>query len=131
MKRHNFTTGDIVFLAVFGFIVSFILFTTGYKLLANSPLMTLSEGVMITEPKKLSYKGLIWKTWDGWIPVGISQDGNLEKWEFTVYKGDRNVVDCIQNSVGKVKLYYKDYILTPYKMGYSHQVYKCERMKED
>ena len=117
--------GDRAFVFTFLMVMFLIFGSIIYKLVANSPLFQLSEGVMVTQPKKLSYKGIIWKTWEGWIPVGITSDGNVDRWYFTVYKGDRNVIDCI-NSGKKVKLYYKDYVLIPYRFGKSHQVYKCE-----
>lgn len=97
-----------------------------YKFVASEPLFMLSEGTMSAKPMKLSHKGVIWKTWDGWIPIGVDSEGALKKWKFTVKDEDKEVRECLQKN-SKVTLYYRDYVLMPFKKGYRHQVYKCER----
>lgn len=106
-------------------IVAIIAIIIGWKLLASGPIYQLSEGVMQTKSAKLSYKGLIWKTYEGWIPLGFNSEGTMEKWLYTVENADKRVVSCIENNE-KIKLYYKDYILMPFKLGQGHQVYRCE-----
>jgi hypothetical protein len=116
------------FLVKASFAVAFglIAFSLLWKSLATGPIFQLSEGIVHAKNTKISHKGYIWKTWDGWFPIGLSSDGGLQKWHFTAT--DKKVVDCITEN-NKVKLHYKDYVLMPFRYGYSHQVYKCEPEK--
>ena len=100
-----------------------VLFFLSWKLFATEPMSELSTGIMHATSAKMSYKGLIWKTYDGWIPIGVNNEGGLDKWVFTATS--KNVAECIENNK-HVKLYYKDYIGMPFRFGYSHQVYQCE-----
>ena len=109
----------IIAVAILVLIVS----TLAWKTFATGPLMKLREGTMTVKPMKISYKGLIWKTWEGWVPIGVSDEGGIQKWKFTAETEE--VAECIQNNE-KVKLYYVDYIWMPFRKGQSHQVYKCE-----
>jgi len=119
---------EIVLDLAFGLIPTVIIFALVYKTFAFAPIMELSDGVMNTKTAKLSYKGYIWKTWDGWIPVGVNNEGGVEKWYFTVKDGRDDVVECIKN--GKhVQLHYKDTILMPFRYGNSHQIDGCEEIK--
>ena len=118
----------VTMIALFWGAVALIPISILYKGIASQPLMELSEGVMRARSAKLSYKGLIWKTTDGWIPIGVDSEGGLKKWHFTVEDDNEKIIDCINNN-DRVKLYYTDYILTPYKMGNSHQVHGCEVIK--
>lgn len=125
------TREDIFFYGfniIFGIIFLLIIGSLIYKTIATEPAGMLSKGIMITKPMKLSYKGYFWKTWDGWIPVGVNSEGGLKKWYFTIEDNNKTIIDCIQSGKN-VKLYYHDYILMPYKKGHSHQVYKCEYTK--
>ena len=90
--------------------------------------MQLSEGTMRATSAKLSYKGYIWKTTDGWIPIGFDSEGGLKRWKFTVKDDNQEIIDCINNNE-KVKLQYKDYVLMPFRKGYGHQVDGCEVIK--
>ena len=125
----NIYWGDVIFITIGGFVL-ILLIIAGvirpvYKAIAPSPIMTLSDGVMISKSAKLSHKGYIWKTWDGWIPVGVNSEGGLKQWYFTVKDGNQTIIDCI-DSGSKVKLHYKDYVWMPYRKGNSHQVDGCE-----
>ncbi len=128
MRFRNYPTEDklvtiFIFLVVFMFIAS-----TGIKFFGNSSLYTLSEGTMRATSAKLSKKGWIWKTYDGWIPIGVNSEGGLKRWKFSVKNSNPEVINCIENN-DKVKLYYTDEVLLPFKYGNSHQVYKCEIIK--
>ena len=107
------------------FVIGLIAGSILWKFLAVGPIMKLSEGTMRATSAKLSYKGYIWKTHDGWIPVGVNSEGGISKWKFTVKDDDTSIVDCI-NDNEKVKLHYIDYVLMPYRFGYGHQVDGCE-----
>ncbi len=106
-------------------IIFIILSAILWKIFAYGPILTLSEGTMQARSAKLSYKGLIWKTWDGWIPLGMDSEGMLEKWNFTVANGNPVVLKCIQENKN-ITLYYKDYVGMPYRYGHSHQIEKCK-----
>ena len=99
-----------------------------WKMVATGPIMQLSEGTMRATSAKLSYKGYIWKTTDGWIPIGFDSEGGLKRWKFTVKDDNQEIIDCINNNK-KVKLQYKDYVLMPFREGYGHQVDGCEVIK--
>jgi len=114
MKFRNYPTEDklvtiFIFLVVFMFIAS-----TGIKFFG-----------MRATSAKLSKKGWIWKTYDGWIPIGVNSEGGLKRWKFSVKNSNPEVINCIENN-DKVKLYYTDEVLLPFKYGHAHQVYKCE-----
>lgn len=94
-----------------------------WKTFGSGPIYTLSEGTMQTRSAKLSYKGYLWKTHEGWIPLGMNSEGMLKKWHFTAT--DKEVVECI-NTHDNIILHYKDYVGMPFRMGSAHQVYKCE-----
>ena len=113
------------FIILFWGIIALIPLSIIYKFVAPAPLYQLSDGTMISKSAKLSHKGWVWKTWEGWIPVGVNSEGGLKRWYFTVKDGNQTVIDCI-DSGKQVRLHYKDYVLLPYRMGSSHQVDKCE-----
>ncbi len=109
-------------------VVASLVFIISWKTFAYGPIFTLSEGTMQARSAKLSYKGLIWKTHQGWIPLGMDSEGMLKKWNFTVTNGNPAVLECLRGS-RNVTLYYKDYIGMPFRMGSSHQVYDCRIAK--
>lgn len=116
-------------------LMMWILFAIGiismltWKTFGSGPIFQLSEGVMQSKSAKLSYKGFIWKTYEGWIPLGFDSEGMMKKWKYTVANSDKKVVQCIENN-SKIKLHYNDYIGIPFRMGQSHQVYRCEPIKD-
>jgi len=109
-----------------------------YKSVADRPLIEkYSEGVMTNvSPTKLSHKGWYWKTWEGWIPLGMTSDGDgnpmLDKWYFSIdnVSNQKEIISCIRNNK-RVNLYYTDNIIVPYKLGEDHLVYKCEPSNKD
>ena len=98
---------------------------TIWKFVATSPIYELSDGTMQARSAKLSYKGYIWKTHEGWIPLGMDGEGMMKKWRFTVKDGEQSIIDCINNNK-EIKLHYKDYVGLPYRLGQGHQVDSCE-----
>ncbi len=127
MRKYNF--GDWAFILTASFIPVLIALVLIWKLASPVPLMLLSEGEMKARTMKLSYKGMFWKTYDGWIPVGIDSEGGLKRWKFTVANGDKSIRDCLLNNE-KVVLEYEDYILIPFRLGNSHQVIGCVPQRE-
>ena len=118
----------VIMYLLFGLLILIIIVPLSYKFIADEPLMKLSEGTMISKGTKLSYKGYIWKTWDGWIPIGLNSEGGLRRWKFTVKDGNKEIIKCLESG-NQVKLYYDDFVLIPIKMGNSHQVNKCESIE--
>ena len=117
----------IIVYALAASLLSLIPLMIVWKFVATGPIMTLSEGVMQGNGAKLSYKGWIWKTHEGWLPIGLTSEGGLKRWHFTVKDGDTGIINCI-NSGNKVKLTYIDYVGMPYRQGSSHQVHGCEEL---
>ncbi|MDX2286131.1 MAG: hypothetical protein NW241_18325 [Bacteroidia bacterium] len=77
---------------------------------------TYSTGSRVGNVTKFSHKGLLFKTWEGQLTMGgLGQgaDGDLtaNSWEFSVYPGDKEVIQAIdqaQSGGYKVKLHYKE-----------------------
>ena len=109
-----------------GVFISLIVMLT-YRTVADKPIGTLSSGIIKTESAKLSYKGYLWHTYDGWTTSGIAGGFRTNRWYFTIADNNEKVVKCITEG-DYIKLYYHDYIWMPFKKGYSHQVYKCEEI---
>ena len=116
---------DWTFIIVVWSIILIIPIMILYRLVSPVPLFQLSEGMMVSKSAKLSYKGIIWKTWDGWIPIGVNDEGGLKQWKFTVTDSNQSTLNCVESGK-QVKLYYKDYVWMPFRKGNSHQVDKCE-----
>lgn len=113
---------------VFFIAMGLLLLSVPYRFIATGPIMELSDGTMRATSAKLSHKGMMWKTWDGWIPIGVNSEGGTSKWKFTIKDGDQTIVACI-NDNHRVRLHYKDYIWMPFRFGNAHQVDKCEVIK--
>ena len=68
--------------------------------------LTFSEGFRAGEIVKISYKGVIFKTWEGKLSQGISEE---LQFEFSVEEKNGQVIEDLQNLQGKrVKLTYKE-----------------------
>ncbi|WP_400077293.1 6-phosphogluconate dehydrogenase [Winogradskyella sp. R77965] len=66
--------------------------------------VTYSEGVRSGDLVKFSKKGVIFKTWEGKLSQGVSEE---LQFNFSVEKGDQEVIDELQNLQGTfVKLTY-------------------------
>ena len=68
--------------------------------------LTFSEGYRAGEIVKISHKGVVFKTWEGKLSQGISEE---LQFEFSVEKKEIQVIKDLQNLQGKrVKLTYKE-----------------------
>lgn len=96
----------------------------GYKILGTKPFWHYSEGEMKAKALKISEKGLIWKTHEGYVLTGSLSEGVAEKWNYSTT--DLEVVECV-NSNKEVILHYDQYIFVPFSVGDTdHIVTKCE-----
>lgn len=91
MKRFLKYTG-ISILIVFVVYIAFIYF------------VTFSEGYRAGELIKISKRGLIFKTWEGRLSQGVSEE---QQFNFSVQKGDTEVLQKLKDFQGKkVKVTY-------------------------
>lgn len=93
-----------------------------------------SNGYRAGVPIKVSYKGILFKTWEGQLNVGgldNSAEGAIPStWEFSIAKSDDEVRNKIEQAIeeGKrVKLYYKEkYVKFFWKGDTKYFVYKVD-----
>jgi len=91
MKRFLTYTGISIFI-VFIVYLAFIYF------------VTFSEGYRAGELIKISKRGLIFKTWEGRLSQGVSEE---QQFNFSVQKSDKEVLDKLKEFQGKkVKVTY-------------------------
>jgi len=94
------------------------------KVLPVQPVFAYSEGTMKAKSAKISEKGFIWTTKEGYILTGSLAEGVAEKWYFSTVKDE--VVECIETN-DFVELTYTDYIWVPFHIGsHSHIVTECK-----
>jgi hypothetical protein len=68
--------------------------------------LTFSEGFRAGELVKISHKGVIFKTWEGKLSQGISEE---LQFEFSIEEHEKKVIEDLKNLQGqKVKLTYKE-----------------------
>ncbi len=68
--------------------------------------LTFSEGFRAGELVKISHKGIIFKTWEGKLSQGISEE---LQFEFSIEEYQKQVIEDLKNLQGqKVKLTYKE-----------------------
>lgn len=96
---------------------------------------TYSEGARNGTVVKLSKKGVMFKTWEGQLNLGAFMPGNNNStptnvWEFSVPKGNKDVLDKIDKSIEKgkrVKLHYKEKLITlPWRGDTKYMIYKVD-----
>lgn len=76
---------------------------------------TYSEGVRSGDLVKFSKKGVIFKTWEGKLSQGVSEE---LQFNFSVEKGDEDVIEDLQNLQGTfVKLSYIERYRTFFWLG--------------
>ncbi len=103
----------------------------GFVVYAN---FTFSEGSRNGTVIKLSSKGIMFKTYEGQLNVGAYiREGNgapTTIWEFSVPKGNQDVLDDINEAVDKgrrVKLHYKEKLRTlPWRGDTKYLVFRVE-----
>ncbi|WP_178989260.1 6-phosphogluconate dehydrogenase [Winogradskyella schleiferi] len=77
--------------------------------------VTYSEGVRSGDLVKFSKKGVIFKTWEGKLSQGVSEE---LQFDFSVEKGDQTVINELQNLQGTfVKLTYIERYQTFFWLG--------------
>ena len=96
-------------------LIAILLFT----LIGTKPIFEYSQGEVTGKPVKLSKKGLVFKTTEGYLMTGGISDGSATKWYFTVT--DNKLVECINNN-DNVTLTYTQYLLVPAKVGDTHYI---------
>lgn len=91
--------------------------------------LTFSEGFRAGELVKISHKGVIFKTWEGKLSQGISEE---LQFEFSVEDHQKQVIEDLKNYQGKkVKLTYKERFGTfPWLGDTKYYVTKVEVTKE-
>lgn len=77
--------------------------------------VTFSEGFRAGELVKISKRGLVFKTWEGRLSQGVSEE---QQFNFSVQKGDKEVIEKLKELQGKrVKLTYIERFGTFYWLG--------------
>ncbi|MBK8654395.1 MAG: hypothetical protein IPN20_10920 [Haliscomenobacter sp.] len=104
-----------------------ILGLAGYFLVCN---YTYSKGTRIGYVMKISYKGMIFKTFEGTLNLATRNDLAVKTWDFSVSKGA--IYDQISNSEGsRVKLYYRQKLkVMPWQGKTEYLVYKVDPVKD-
>ena len=89
---------------LFGFIGSVVLVIVAYFCIIY--FVTFSNGFRSGQLVKVSYKGLVFKTWEGEISQGVSES---QIFKFSIQEGEKEVIEDLKNLQGKVvKLTYKE-----------------------
>jgi hypothetical protein len=91
--------------------------------------LTFSEGFRAGELVKISHKGIIFKTWEGKLSQGISEE---LQFEFSIEEHEKQVIEDLKNLQGqKVKLTYKERFGTfPWLGDTKYYVTKVELTKD-
>ena len=77
--------------------------------------VTFSEGYRAGELIKISKRGLLFKTWEGRLSQGVSEE---QQFNFSVEKSDQDIVDKLKELQGeRVKLTYIERYGTFYWLG--------------
>lgn len=99
----------------------------GYFLVCN---FTYSEGTRIGYVMKISYKGFVFKTYEGTLNLAARSDLAVKTWDFSA--SSRKTYEAISNSEGsRVKLHYKQKLkVMPWQGKTSYLVYKVEKVKD-
>jgi len=92
----------------------FIIVGLLFKLFGTVPLLEYSQGDVHGKPAKLSTKGLIFKTNEGYLMTGGVENGSATKWYYSLQ--DTSLIDCINNNE-EVTLSYKQYLFVPTRVG--------------
>lgn len=92
--------------------------------------VTFSEGYRAGELIKISKKGLVFKTWEGRLSQGVSEE---QQFNFSVQKSDKEVLEKLKDFQGKrVKLTYIERFGTFVWMGDTkYYVKDVELLKTD
>lgn len=98
---------------IFGSLITVIVIA-GYLSVAR--FANYSDGNRTGKVSKISKKGVIWKTWEGALNEGSHEGGaSADRWEFSVYPGNKEIVAKIQEAQDKnqtVNLHYTEKFFT-------------------
>lgn len=99
----------------------------GYFLVCN---FTYSEGTRIGYVMKISYKGFVFKTYEGTLNLANRSDLAVKTWDFSA--NSRKTYEAISNIEGsRVKLFYKQKVkVMPWQGKTPYLVYKVEEVKD-
>ena len=98
-----------------------------FKFLGSEPHVAYSNGNMKAKSAKMSNKGIIFNTNEGYILTGSVSEGVAEKWYYSTT--NKEVVDCVNNNE-VVNLKYTQYVFVPYSVGDSHHIVtECTAVK--
>jgi len=92
--------------------------------------VTFSEGYRAGELIKISKKGLLFKTWEGRLSQGVSEE---QQFNFSVQKSDKEVLEKLKEFQGKrVKVTYIERFGTFFWLGDTkYYVKEVEMLKSD
>jgi hypothetical protein len=92
--------------------------------------VTFSEGYRAGELIKISKRGLLFKTWEGRLSQGVSEE---QQFNFSVQKSDKEVLEKLKEFQGKrVKVTYIERFGTFYWLGDTkYYVKEVEMLKSD
>ena len=92
--------------------------------------VTFSEGFRAGELIKISKRGLLFKTWEGRLSQGVSEE---QQFNFSVQKGDKEVLEKLKEFQGKkVKVTYIERFGTFFWLGDTkYYVKEVEMLKSD
>ena len=98
-----------------------------YFLVCN---FTYSEGTRIGYVMKISYKGILFKTYEGTLNLSTRDDLGIKTWDFSA--NSKSTYEALGDSEGKkVKLYYKQKIkVMPWQGKTPYLVYQVEQIEE-
>ncbi len=78
-----------------------------------------SEGQRTGYLTKISYKGVLWKTWEGELQIGAGEQAALQT-PFAFSVTDPEVMNAIKANLGKrVTVEYREWLAMPYRVGSS------------
>jgi len=92
--------------------------------------VTFSEGYRAGELVKISKRGVLFKTWEGRLSQGVSEE---QQFDFSVQKGDKEIIELLKKFQGKpVKLTYIERFGTFVWMGETkYYVKEVVQVKDD
>ncbi len=111
---------DLEFKLIIGFfstIALVVVLLVGVKLIANKPIFNYSEGERVGVLRKISKKGLFYKTYEGELMLNAGM-GTVKLDTFNFSVSSQSVADSLNANIGKeIKIHYNQYLLVPYRVG--------------
>ena len=96
----------------------------GGKLIAKKPMLNYSEGERVGVLRKISKKGLFYKTYEGELMLNAGLGTvKLDTFNFSVTRA--SLADSLKTQIGKeVILTYEQYLIVPYSVGSTSYIIK-------